>query len=63
MESTKFKKERNKRYYLHNKLRNETTAILNPYKRTIYIKDDGEITSSVDKLRDVYGYSVQYQLT
>ena len=62
MQTPKFKVEKNKRYYLHRKLREKTNIRLDAHKRTMYITNDGDITDVVTKLRDTYGYSVQMEL-
>lgn len=59
---TKFKTEKNKRYYLHKRLKVETSARLDAHKRAIYVEDESQITQAAAKLRDEYGYSIQMEI-
>lgn len=58
----KYKLTASKRYYLHSKIRKQG-FILDTYSRRINIPHNNlEIFKDVEKLRDVYGYSVQLNI-
>lgn len=61
MKTPLFKSDKNKRYYLHNKLKNKVIKF-NAHQRTIYVNSDDELDIDVLRLRDKYGYNIQTQL-
>lgn len=61
MKTPIFKLEKNKRYYLHTKLRKEGFRY-DALGRTIYTSGENKLSDTVLKLRDKYGYSVQCEI-
>lgn len=62
MKELKFKTNKNKRYYLHRKIKEVEGVTLKAHQRTMYVTDFEHVNPDMVKLRDIYGYSIQLTL-
>lgn len=61
MSVTQFRLDRDKRYYIHRKIR-KNGVVIDAHKRTLYITSENQVDSDVETLRDKYGYAVQFEI-